>query len=91
MLTCMKPLAFAVLGMLGAAALASSARAAECRSDGTAVTGTLAAPQAPCRPRQPAPAPQQRKDRDPPGTFRHGNTTIQFGGTVRMDATTGGR
>jgi hypothetical protein len=67
-----------------------AARAQDCRPDAGVSAGTLAAPQAPCRRTAPAPTPR-KKDTDPPNVFRSGNTTIQFGGSVQMNATMRGR
>ncbi|MCC7346801.1 MAG: hypothetical protein IT538_05320 [Variibacter sp.] len=74
------------------ALLAAPAQAQDCRNDSsTSVGGTLTAPRAPCKRPTPAAGPQRKKDVDPPGTYRSGNTTIQWRGSVQMDATTRGR
>lgn len=69
-----------------------TASAAEC-SGSKAVPGTLAASAAkPCVTPAHKQLPQeQAKPKDPPGTFRSGNTTVRIGGAIISDTVVGGR
>lgn len=69
-----------------------TAHAADCGGS-KAVPGTLAASaKKPCAtPARKQPPQEQAKPKDPPGTFRSGNTTVRVQGSIQTDATFGGR
>ena len=72
--------------------LGGAASGAECGSS-KAIPGTLAAAAAkPCpAPSRKQPAAEQAKPKDPPGTFRSGNTTVRVGGGIISETVVRGR
>jgi hypothetical protein len=89
-----RPRRFAILVAAASSLAGASADAKDCVArwgGGSAVPGTLASPPAqPCPPTPPA-APVSPQAQDKPGTFRQGNTTIHFGGSISTEVGVGGR
>jgi hypothetical protein len=69
----------------------ATADAAECAGS-NAIPGTLAASAAkPCVAPARKQQPELAKPKDPPGTFRSGNTTVKIGGAIVSETVVRGR
>lgn len=75
------------------ASLSTDVQAQECsgRSGPTSVGGTLATPQAPCKPPARSPQTEREKQKDPPGVYRNGNNSFYIGGSMGAQTTIRGR